>query len=105
MLILSTHGSWRFHADPHDYWRWTNEGLQKIIREASFEVIDLRGVMAPASYAVQLLQDSTMEAIPRFARPAYFGMMQLIVQLTDRLSSAKERRKDACAYVLVAQKS
>jgi SAM-dependent methyltransferase len=24
LLILSTHGYWMYHPDPHDYWRWNH---------------------------------------------------------------------------------
>jgi SAM-dependent methyltransferase len=33
ILLLSTHGVFHYHPYPHDYWRWTAEGLDKIIRE------------------------------------------------------------------------
>lgn len=32
-LLLSTHGVFHYHPYPHDYWRWTQEGLHKIIKE------------------------------------------------------------------------
>lgn len=32
-LILSTHGVFHWHPYPYDYWRWTSEGLAKIIGE------------------------------------------------------------------------
>ena len=32
-LLLSTHGVFHYHPYPHDYWRWTPEGLDKIIRQ------------------------------------------------------------------------
>ena len=33
ILLLSTHGVFHYHPYPHDYWRWTPEGLDKIIRQ------------------------------------------------------------------------
>ncbi|MBE3571232.1 MAG: class I SAM-dependent methyltransferase [Bacillales bacterium] len=32
-LILSTHGLWQYHPDPTDYWRWTIDGLKKLLRK------------------------------------------------------------------------
>jgi SAM-dependent methyltransferase len=29
-LVFSTHGVFHYHPFPHDYWRWTHEGLVKI---------------------------------------------------------------------------
>ncbi|MCH7823456.1 MAG: methyltransferase domain-containing protein [Acidobacteria bacterium] len=33
LLLLSTHGVFHHHPYPHDYWRWTHEGLEKILGE------------------------------------------------------------------------
>jgi SAM-dependent methyltransferase len=37
-LLLSTHGVWVHHPDPHDYWRWTEEGLRRAIEDQGFAV-------------------------------------------------------------------
>ncbi len=38
-LLLSTHGVWVHHPDPHDYWRWTEEGLRLVIERHGFRVV------------------------------------------------------------------
>lgn len=40
-LILSTHGVFEDHPVPIDLWRWTGQGLDKIVREAGFSVDEL----------------------------------------------------------------
>jgi SAM-dependent methyltransferase len=37
-LILSTHGLFADHAHPHDYWRWTVFGLQRLVEGIGFKV-------------------------------------------------------------------
>ena len=37
-LLLSTHGVWVHHPDPSDLWRWTEQGLVRLIEEAGFSV-------------------------------------------------------------------
>lgn len=37
-LLLSTHGVFHHHPYPHDYWRWTAEGLHKIVKGIFSEV-------------------------------------------------------------------
>ncbi|MCO8126621.1 methyltransferase domain-containing protein [Acidimicrobiia bacterium EGI L10123] len=37
-LLLSTHGVWPHHPDPHDYWRWTEEGLVQTVEDAGLTV-------------------------------------------------------------------
>jgi len=39
-LLLSTHGSWLYHPHPHDYRRWTREGLQREIESRGFRVLE-----------------------------------------------------------------
>lgn len=70
LLILSTHGVWHYHPDPCDYWRWTSEGLRKILTEAGFEVIRFRGIMGAEATALQLWQDAVLTRVYwRLARP------------------------------------
>lgn len=37
-LLISTHGVWAHHPDPKDLWRWTEEGLVRVVSAAGFEV-------------------------------------------------------------------
>ncbi len=37
-LLLTTHGTYQDHACPHDYWRWTAEGLQAELVRAGFTI-------------------------------------------------------------------
>jgi len=39
LLILSTRGFWIEGHEPEDYWRWTIQGLFKILNESGFKVI------------------------------------------------------------------
>lgn len=32
VAILSTHGVYRYHPNPEDYWRWTHAGLERLFR-------------------------------------------------------------------------
>src|SRR5437764_11823717 len=38
-LLLSTHGSWLYHPHPHDYRRWTAEGLQREVESRGFRLV------------------------------------------------------------------
>lgn len=46
MLLLSTHGTWCYHPGPTngDYWRWTHEGLSKILAESGLQVEECRAL-------------------------------------------------------------
>lgn len=104
LLLLSTHGVWRYHPDPTDYWRWTGEGLQKIIRENGFEILGIEGVMGLAATGLQLFQDAFLHKIPIWLRYLFVPFMQLLIVLSDQVHSRQQRRADACVFLVVARK-
>ena len=104
LLILSTHGVWPYHPDPHDLWRWTSEGLKYLIQGSGFSVIHFRGIMGPAATGLQLWQDATLARVPRIVRPWFTRFMQGLIRRADRKCSPESRDADAGVYLLVAQK-
>jgi SAM-dependent methyltransferase len=42
--LLTTHGTWFYHPDPEDYWRWTGAGLRRLFEQAGFGSVDVRPV-------------------------------------------------------------
>ena len=72
-----------------------------MIETSRFEIIDFCSVMGSASYSLQLLQDATAGFCPRFLQPVFFGSMQLLIQIADRLTSRDTRLQDACAFVVI----
>ena len=51
VLILSTHGVWKYHPDPTDFWRWTCDGLKRVIKENGFQLEEFSGVLGPPATA------------------------------------------------------
>lgn len=103
-LVLSTHGIMIFHPDPVDYWRWTGQGLQKILRDVGFEVVTQRGIMGLAATGLQLVQDSLYVALPRMLRPVVALGFQLLMALADRLQSDESRSYNALVFLVIARK-
>lgn len=104
LLMLSTHGQWRYHPDPNDFWRWTCDGLKKVICTSRFEIVDFKGVMGPESTAIQLWQDAVSDRVPTWLRPAFYWYYQRKIRNADLRCSTRARDNDACVYVLVARK-
>lgn len=94
-LVLTTHGLMYYHPDPVDYWRWTHEGLIKLVRSAGFEVEDAKGALGLSSAALQLLQDAAASRVPRVARPLFVAFMQQLVALADRRYSDETRLQNS----------
>jgi SAM-dependent methyltransferase len=103
-LILSTHGIMVYHRDPVDYWRWTGEGLDRIVRLAGFEVEQFTGIMGLAPTGLQLFQDATYGHVPRWLRPAFVWCLQKLIAWFDRLHSPQSRAVNALVFALRARK-
>jgi SAM-dependent methyltransferase len=102
-LILSTHGIWPYHPDPSDFWRWTPDGLQRVIRNARFEIVSVQSVLGPESVALQLWQDATYERLPRALRALYVRFFQACIGVIERRHRDKFT-SDASAYVVHSRK-
>jgi SAM-dependent methyltransferase len=54
LMLLSTHGQWRWHPFPRDLWRWTHEGLSCILAKSGFSIIDTFWLSGMLAYSSQL---------------------------------------------------
>jgi SAM-dependent methyltransferase len=108
-VILSTHGLWVYHPDPQDLWRWTGEGLKRLVTEAGLEVESCRGVMGLSAAGVQLLQDGLVRKISKRWRKRLAWMitvpLQRLALVLDWMHSDDERAADAAVFVVVARKT
>ncbi len=62
-ILLSTHGTFPDHGCPHDYWRWTADGLALTLNQAGFsEVVVTRLTCGRRAVAFMLIQMLTTPA-------------------------------------------
>jgi len=102
IIILSTHGVWRYHPDPCDFWRWTSEGLRKIVESGGFTILRFRGLMGPEATALQLLQDAKVMRIPACFRNLFTRYMQWKIRRADLKCPDAVRDREACVFSVVA---
>ena len=103
-LLLSTHGTFVYHPDPDDYWRWTSAGLQRAVRDAGFEVVRFEGIIGLIPTGIQQIQDALWWKFPKLVRIPFLFVMQTLVRLTDRLHHQTARDRDGQVYALIAEK-
>jgi SAM-dependent methyltransferase len=103
-LILSTHGTWVYHPDPVDYWRWTRAGLVRIVEAAGFEVRRVESVLGLGSVALQLWQDASLHQVPRPLRRTYVRAVQAAIGWLERRRAGRPS-DDACVHVVVARRT
>jgi SAM-dependent methyltransferase len=54
LLFLSAPGVWPIHGAPHDYWRWTEYGLRKML--TNFHIHEIHNCGGSAVSIIQLLE-------------------------------------------------
>jgi SAM-dependent methyltransferase len=103
-LILSTHGVWPYHPDPTDFWRWTSDGLRRIVQLAGFEVVVMRSVLGKLSSAVQLLQDGLRPHVPKCFRSSFVTVTQATIAAIEARKRPAAFSPDGAVFVVVAIK-
>ena len=89
-VLASTHGVQVFHPSPHDYWRWTHEGLRRLFTEhAEWEELGLRPAGGTAA-CLGMLLGTFVEIGCRRARVA--GLARGPVWALNRGGNALDRR-------------
>ena len=88
--LLSTHGVWVHHPDPLDPWRWTEEGLCRLIEQAGFHVerVHRQGELVAAA--------SVLLTYPLSAKAAQGGLARVLRPLPTMMNWFA-RRADAWA--------
>jgi SAM-dependent methyltransferase len=103
-LLLSTHGNWQYHPDPHDYWRWTLEGLRYELEKAGFSPVLELAALGRTATTLQLLQDAVTAWMPGRVRvvPGFF--FQRLIGVVEWFRT-NPLPTDASVYVILATKS
>jgi len=104
-LLLSTHGTFIYHPDPEDYWRWTCAGLKKAVADAGFAVVRFEGVVGLGATGLQLVEHAIYgrlrgERPRRICGVAFHALMRV----ADWFEDDSARRLNACVFALVARK-
>ncbi|QDV82911.1 hypothetical protein TBK1r_18430 [Stieleria magnilauensis] len=60
--------------------------------------------MGPAATAIQLWQDATLPRVPKYCKRYFTWFTQRMMERADKKCSQDARNRDACVYVVVAQK-
>lgn len=101
-LLLSTHGHWKYHPDPTDFWRWTKDGLQKIIVDEKFKIETIFGLMGLTSSGLQLFQDGFAPKLNARIRPWFF---RFIAWFQEKMDKRNFEQQDASVFYVVAKKN
>jgi len=109
-LLLSTHGTWQYHASPYDYNRWTCMGLKYLLERHGFEVtesIPILGQFAVTSQLRLSFYNSVANMIG-VAGKILLAPIALIYQfkmmIEDALTPQRVKERDSAIFLLVGRK-
>lgn len=104
-LLLATHGNWLYHPHPHDYRRWTAEGLRREVEAAGFQLERLFPVVGPLAWTTifrSLGVAQVLRKIPVLKstlRPMLVAVFNVRAWIEDRVTPPQYKANDACVYV------
>ena len=104
-LLLSTHGTWLYHPHPHDYRRWTAEGLRREVEAHGFRLVRMTPVVGPLAWTTvfrSLGLAHVLKKLP-FLGPLLAGLTAVAFNarawLEDRVTPAEIVAANACTYI------
>jgi SAM-dependent methyltransferase len=109
-LLLSTHGTWQFHASPHDYNRWTIMGLKELMKKYNFEVVTVKPILGQLALTSQLRLSffnsyaNMIGAIGRILLAPVSLFYQLKMMLEDAVTPKRVKERDSAIFLLISKK-
>lgn len=110
LMILATHGWWTHHPYPHDYWRWTREGLTTILNAHQFEVIEVYWIIGMLAYSCQLRAQcwkgvlENRGVLGRLLLRVISFTYQKLMHIADKITPDHVGQSNAAIYVMVVRK-
>jgi SAM-dependent methyltransferase len=109
-LLLSTHGTWPYHAHPTDFRRWTREGLCEELHQRQFAVERVEGIVGPLAWTTQIRLLgfyhllAAVGTLGELALKPVILLMNSRMVVEDRLTPEAIRRENACVYLTLCRK-
>ena len=89
-----------YHPDPHDYFRYTHEALERIFHDAGFSQAKIRPI---GSSPILANFNTIVLSVPRFARPILYLSYGLLDALFVRVRP-KSMERNPLGFVFVVRK-
>jgi SAM-dependent methyltransferase len=103
-LLLTTHGLMFYHPFPFDLWRWTADGLKLTVERSGMRVLTIEGVVGLVPTAIWLVMFELQARLPRGLRHLFVFVSNLLMYLSDRMTSDASRLRNANTFTLMAQR-
>ena len=110
VLLLSTHGTWQFHASPYDYNRWTCMGLAYLLERTGFEVVEYKPILGQLAVTSQLRLSffdsfaNMIGVLGRILLAPVALVYQFKMMIEDAITPARVKKRDSAIFLFIAKK-
>lgn len=109
-MLLSTHGTWQYHSSPHDYNRWTWDGLKNLLEHHDFEIVRSIPILGQLAVSSQL-RLSFYNSFARMLGPLGSFLLfpisllyQIKMAVEDLVTPKRVKGRDSAIYLAIAKK-
>ena len=93
LVFASTHGTYSYHPDPTDYWRWTHAGLRKLFEDSGLSVRSIEACGGNLSTYTTLLLSDVSTRVARLGLMGPFSrVLAGIHAIVERLDPITQTR-------------
>jgi SAM-dependent methyltransferase len=109
-LLISTHGTWQYHASPYDFNRWTYIGLKHLIEKHDFKVLSITPVLGQLALTSQLrlsFLNSFTNMFGKIGQIILFPislLYQFKMMLEDLITPQRVKERDSSIFLFISQK-
>lgn len=82
-LLLTTHGVMFYHPHPADFWRWTAEGLERLVADARLTVRSITPLVGAVPLGLWLVMINLQAKLPPGLRHVFVALLNLIIWWSD----------------------
>jgi SAM-dependent methyltransferase len=111
IILLSTHGTWQYHASPYDFNRWTIMGLKELMNRNGFKTLNIFPVLGQFALTSQLrlsFYNSVANMIGKAGRILLMPLSfcyQVKMIIEDALTPRRVKERDSAIFLFVSEKS
>ena len=109
-LLLSTHGTWLYHPHPHDFRRWTIDGLKLDVENHGFRLVSMLPAAGPLAWTTVLRALGLCHVLAKvpLAGPGLVALGACVLNakawIEDRITPREFIRDNACMYVALFER-
>jgi SAM-dependent methyltransferase len=108
-LLLTTHGTWLYHAHPEDHRRWTPMGLRQDLSSRGFHISECIPVVGPLAWTTMIRLTCfafALRRVPLIGKPLAAALavaMNAKAWIENKVTPANVTNDNACVYVTLSK--